>query len=94
MSIYGTFKVYYDSDNDGVPELDISADVVSDITGQYGNFSSSDVDFLADTGTCKFDLNNVGGAYTDLALGRRVDIRVTDGTYEKVVFSGKIAPAQ
>lgn len=93
MPIYATFQVLFDDDNDGVPELDISADVVSDISGEHGSFSPSAVDFLSNSGSARFDLNNVTGAYTALPIGRQIDIKVIAGFREKVVFSGKISPA-
>lgn len=94
MSIYGVFTVLYDSDNDGIPETDISADVVSSIRGENGSFSNDPTDFLANSGSASFNLDNSAGAYTTLPIGRRVDIKVSDGIFTKVVFSGKIAPSQ
>jgi hypothetical protein len=94
MSVYASIRVYLDSDGDGIPENNISAHVDSDITGDYGSFTPDATDFLSGSGSCRFDLNNASGAYTNLPTGRRVDVKISDGVYEKVVFSGKIAPSK
>ena len=92
MSIYSDFIILYDDDNNDIPELDISASVISDIAGSYGSFNPSAVDFLAGVGTVSFDLRNDGQLYTSITIGRRVDIRVTNGGRTKNVFSGKVSP--
>jgi hypothetical protein len=91
-SIYPTIKIYLDTDNDGIPETDISSRVVSNIDGENGIFSNRDTERLPSIGSLRFRINNADGAYTDssLYIGKTVCISVVYNEIEKNAFFGTI----
>lgn len=94
-AIYPTRHVYVDSDNDGIPETDISSRVVGTIDLDSGIKDYRDINRLASVGSLSFTIRNDDGAYTNVAsslIGKKISITLTVGTREKQVWFGVISP--
>lgn len=93
--VYPTIKIYADLNNDGIAETDISAQVTSKIDGDGGIQSNKDVDFLAGTGSFRFDVRDdyAGNFASSNPLeGRRIDIKVVYQGIEQLIQTGTVAP--
>ncbi|MCK4825470.1 LamG domain-containing protein, partial [bacterium] len=59
----GTYGIFYLDDCKWGPWIDITSDVIGDITGNWGMVDNDPLDLLADTGVMKIVLNNESGDY-------------------------------
>ena len=60
----GTYGIFYLDDCWWGPWVDLTSDVIGDITGYWGMMDNDPTTFIADTGPMEITMNNVSGVYT------------------------------
>ena len=86
MAVYPTRQILIDLDGDRIPETDITARVVGDITGQTGSPNAKESDRTSSVGTCSFQVENKDGAYTGIDLIGKVSGAVIVTTPQEVAL--------
>lgn len=95
-AVYPTLKFYVDTNNDGDAGGDHSSAVVSNVEGQHGIFSYSDIERLAWVGSLRLSITNHDGFYNDRTyyVGRAIKVTLTLGIKEKQIWFGYITDFQ
>ena len=60
----GTYGIFYLDDCRWGPWVDLTSDVIGDITGYWGMMDNDPTTFIAETGPMEITMNNVSGVYT------------------------------
>ena len=90
--IFPTRTISIDLNDDGIPETDITARVVTSLVFQNGIFSSNGFERTAGVGSLSFSIDNSSGTYTSSVnlVGKAINIILTYSGFSKQVWYGHI----